>query len=249
MISSNDKQTPKAIVVGASSGIGKEVALLLADNGWKVGIAGRRTELMKAIADTSDGIVAYRQIDVIDPDAPAQLCELIKELGGMDLYFHSSGIGWQNVALDTEKEILTVETNALGFTRMVNAAFNFFASTREGGHIAAITSIAGTKGLGAAPAYSSTKRFQRHYLECLSQLATIRHLPVSITDIRPGFVHTDLIAGSNFPLQLSARYVAEKILKAIRTRKSVVTIDWRYRLLVSLWNLLPRSLWVRMKVK
>ena len=238
----------KAVIAGATSGIGKEVAVLLAASGWKVGIAGRRVELLKQLTDNNENIVAFKQIDVTKSDAPSQLDELINELGGMDLYVHSSGIGWQNVNLDATKELLTAETNVVGFTRMIGAAFNYFASATDGGHIAAITSIAGTKGLGAAPAYSSTKRFQRHYLECLSQLASIRRLPVAITDIRPGFVHTDLIAGGNYPLQLSAEDVAKKIVKGIRRKKNVVTIDWRYRLLVSLWQLIPRRLWIRMKI-
>lgn len=237
----------RAIVVGATSGIGMEVTKLLAQRGWKVGIAGRRLERLVKLSDATPNIIAYKQIDVTQEDAPHLLYELTEELGGMDLYFHSSGIGWQNTCLDTAKEMRTVETNGLGFTRMVTAAFHYLAE--KGGRIACITSIAGTKGLGAAPAYSATKRFQNHYLECLSQQARMRHLPVRITDIRPGFVATDLIAGSAYPLQLSATTVAQHIVRAIEKGKEVVTIDWRYRLLVSLWHLIPRWLWVRMKIQ
>lgn len=108
----------KAIVMGATSGIGMEVAKLLAAKGWQVGIAGRRIERLQALI-SQGGITCYQQIDVTSPDAPAQLLELIDKLGGMDLYFHSSGIGWQNNTLDIEKELKTVETNGLGFTRMI----------------------------------------------------------------------------------------------------------------------------------
>ena len=137
----------KAIVMGATSGIGMEVAKLLAAKGWQVGIAGRRIERLQALiaegkttlpngisADDENtsqgGITCYQQIDVTSPDAPAQLLELIDKLGGMDLYFHSSGIGWQNNTLEIEKELKTVETNGLGFTRMVDTAFNWFATHR-----------------------------------------------------------------------------------------------------------------------
>lgn len=143
----------KAIVMGATSGIGMEVAKLLAAKGWQVGIAGRRIERLQALI-SQGGITCYQQIDVTSPDAPAQLLELIEKLGGMDLYFHSSGIGWQNNTLDIEKELKTVETNGLGFTRMVDTAFNWFATHHHcnpKARIACITSIAGTKGLGAAP--------------------------------------------------------------------------------------------------
>ena len=144
--------TKKAIVMGATSGIGMEVAKLLAAKGWQVGIAGRRTERLQALM--TDGITCYQQIDVTSADAPHLLQQLIDKLGGMDLYFHSSGIGWQNNLLDIEKELKTVVTNGMGFTRMVDTAFNWFAAhttTTENKHtyrIACITSIAGTKGLG-----------------------------------------------------------------------------------------------------
>lgn len=86
--------TKKAIVIGATSGIGLEVARLLAVRGYSVGIAGRRVERLQEIVATTDGIVAWQQIDVDSDDAPDGLHELIGRLGGMDLYFHSSGIGW-----------------------------------------------------------------------------------------------------------------------------------------------------------
>ena len=244
--------TKKAIVMGATSGIGMEVAKRLASKGWQVGIAGRRTERLQALM--TDGITCYQQIDVTSAVAPTQLQQLIDKLGGMDLYFHSSGIGWQNNLLDIEKELKTVETNGMGFTRMVDTAFNWFAAhtpTTENKHtyrIACITSIAGTKGLGAAPAYSATKRFQNHYLECLAQQARMRHLPISITDIRPGFVETALIAGSSYPLQLKPEVVAQHIVHAIEKKKEIKVIDWRYAILVFFWRLIPRWLWTRLQI-
>ena len=253
----------KAIVMGATSGIGMEVAKLLAKQGWQVGIAGRRVDRLEAVKQSQEGIMCYQQIDVTSPDAPDRLLNLIDELGGMDLYFHSSGIGWQNNSLDIDKELRTVKTNGLGFVRMVDTAFNWFvernrssasdekeseASVSSLPRIACITSIAGTKGLGAAPAYSATKRFQSHYLECLTQQARMRHLNISITDIRPGFVRTDLIAGSSYPLQLDAKDVAESIVRAMENGRSVKVIDWRYAILVFLWRLIPRWMWTRMMI-
>ena len=246
----------KAIVMGATSGIGMEVEKLLAAKGWQVGIAGRRIERLQTLisdnkATPQGGIICYQQIDVTSAEAPSLLLELIDKLGGMDLYFHSSGIGWQNNSLNIEKELKTVETNGLGFTRMVDTAFNWFATHHQNNskaRIACITSIAGTKGLGAAPAYSATKRFQNHYLECLSQQARMRHLPISITDIRPGFVKTDLIAGSTYPLQLQPEDVAKHIVRAIEKGKEVKVIDWRYAILVFFWRLIPRGLWTRLRI-
>jgi short-subunit dehydrogenase len=240
----------RAIIIGATSGIGLEVAKVLAKKGWLVGIAGRRQELLEQIQQENQNIVATEQIDVTQSDAPDHLQTLIENLGGMDLYFHSSGIGYQNVELDMERELATVETNAVGMTRMVGAAFHYFeAHPGQKGQIAVISSIAGTKGLGAAPAYSATKRYVNHYLECLTQLCHIRRLShISIYDIRPGFVRTALISGSNYPLQLDAAKVAQQIVKKIEQRRAIITIDWRYRLLVFFWRLIPRWLWVRMRI-
>ena len=244
------KQQRRAIIIGATSGIGLEVAKALAARGWLVGIAGRRQQLLQQIQRKHLNIVATEQIDVTKPDAAERLQTLIGKTGGMDLYFHSSGIGYQNTELDMELELATVETNATGMMRMVGAAFHYFeAHPEQKGQIAVISSIAGTKGLGAAPAYSATKRFVNHYMECLTQLCHIRHLShISIHDIRPGFVRTPLISGSNYPLQLDAAKVAHQIVRGLERRRTIITIDWRYRLLVFFWRLIPRWLWVRMRI-
>ena len=237
--------------MGATSGIGLEVVKVLASKGWQLGVAGRRDDVLQQLSNEVPQVMAVRAIDITRDDAPQRLNGLINELGGIDLYFHSSGIGYQNPDLDADKEQRTVETNAVGMTRMVDAMFNYFAQRpNHEGHIAVISSIARTKGLGAAPAYSATKRYVSHYLECLSQLCTIRRLHhIHLHDIRPGFVRTPLIAdGNRYPMQLDPECVAQSIVRGIERDRSVITVDWRYRLLVAGWRLLPRWLWVRLPI-
>ena len=237
--------------MGATSGIGLEVVKVLASKGWQVGIAGRRDDVLQRVMTQVPQVVAAQSIDITRDDAPQQLQALIDRMGGIDLYFHSSGIGYQNPDLDADKELRTVETNAVGFTRMVDAVFSYFAQRpKHEGHLAVISSIARTKGLGAAPAYSATKRYVSHYLECLSQLCTIRHLRhIHIHDIRPGFVRTPLIAdGNHYPMQLDPERVAQSIVRGIERNRPVITTDWRYRLLVAGWTLLPRWLWVSLPI-
>jgi len=241
----------RAIIIGATSGIGLAITRQLSAAGWELGIAGRRQQVLQQMQSQDLNIIATQQIDVTHDNAPEQLRTLIGKMGGhVDLYFHSSGIGYQNRELDPVKELDTVSTNALGFTRMIITAFQHFAEhPDEEGQIAVISSIARTKGLGAAPAYSSTKRFVSHYLECLTQQANMRGLKrLTITDIRPGFVRTPLIDGGTYPMQLEVNEAARQILKGVLRRRSVVTVDWRYRLLVFVWSLIPRWMWVRMKV-
>ncbi len=190
----------RAIIIGATSGIGLEVARIWATRGWRLGIAGRREEaLLRFRAQYPENQVEVQRLDVTAEDASDLLRQLIDRLGGMDVFFLSSGIGAQNPDLRPDVELQTAATNVGGFIRLTTAAFNYFRSN-GGGHIAVISSIAGTQGLGAAPAYSATKRFQNTYIDALDQLARMQKLPIRFTDIRPGFVATDLLKGGRYPM-------------------------------------------------
>lgn len=233
----------KAIIVGASSGIGLEVARLFIQRGWTVGVAARRLDLLQTI-----GAADVEQIDVTSADAPEKLMQLVDCLGGMDLFFYASGIGKQNRELTPDVELATVETNGLGFTRMIGCAYRYFAQQGRG-HIAAITSIAGTKGLGPAPAYSATKAMQNVYLQALEQQANARKLDIRFTDIRPGFVDTALLSGSfHYPMMLKPQAVAREIVSAIEHHKHIRVIDWKYRILTAVWRRIPRCIWRRIKL-
>ena len=239
----------KAIIVGASSGIGLEVAKLLLADGWHIGIAARREEALLELKKTAPARVEVMAIDITHPDAGERLLTLVRQLGGMDLYFHSSGIGKQNRTLEPDIELQTMDTNAIGFTRMIGTAYRYFAEQGKG-HIAAITSIAGTKGLGPAPAYSATKALQATYLQALEQQARQRGLyDIHFTDIRPGFVDTALLSGSfRYPMMLRPESVARDIVSSIRKRRHVRVIDARYRVLTFFWRLVPNFIWRRLRL-
>ena len=231
----------RAVVVGASSGIGREVALLLRERGWTVGVAARREELLSDFELTA-------QIDVTAVDAGQRLLNLVERLGGMDLYFHASGVGHQNRELHEDIEMQTVDTNGMGFTRMVGTAYRYMAE-HGGGHIAVISSIAGTRGLGPAPSYSATKALQNTYIQALEQLANARRLNIRFSDFRPGFVATDLLNdGHRYPLLLDKERVARDMVRSIECGRHVRVIDWRWRAITCLWRCIPRCLWRRMKL-
>lgn len=239
----------RAIIIGATSGIGREVAKEMLNDGWILGIAGRREEELKTLQALAPDRISIQVLDVTNENAPEHLQQLIDRVGGMDLFFLSSGIGKQNRDLNPDIEIPVFETNVTGFGRMVIAAFQYF-KMQKGGHIAVISSIAGTKGLGSAPAYSATKRFQNTYIESLSQLACMEQLDICFTDIRPGFVKTAILNdANNYPMLMKPDYVAKHIVKAIKRRRKVVVIDWRYALLVFFWQMIPRWLWIRLKIQ
>ena len=188
------------------------------------------------------------QIDVTNEDATQRLQTLINQLGGMDLFFYASGIGKQNRELKEDIELATVQTNGMGFTRMIGEAYRYFAA-QGAGHIAAITSIAGTKGLGPAPSYSATKAMQNVYLQALEQQAKSRGLNIRFTDIRPGFVDTALLSGDfHYPMMLKPEKVAKEIISSINHHRHIRVIDWKYRLLTAFWRRIPRCLWRRIKL-
>jgi short-subunit dehydrogenase len=237
-----------AIIVGASSGIGMEVAKVLLSDGWQLGIAARREDKLLELKAMAPERIKVMAIDVTQPDAGERLLCLIDELGGMDLYFHASGIGRQNRNLKADIELRTMETNAVGFTRMIGTAYRYFAQRGEG-HIAAITSIAGTKGLGPAPAYSATKALQATYLQALEQQSRQSGLRIRFTDIRPGFVDTALLNGDfKYPMLLQPAAVARDIVGSIYKRRHVRIIDLRYRILTFFWRLIPNWLWRRFRL-
>ena len=239
----------KAIIIGATSGIGQEVARLLVRQGWRIGIAGRREEALRSMQQTNPEQIEMQCLDVTEDNAILHLNRLVDRLGGMDLFFLSSGVGYQNRNLEPEIELNTARTNVEGFTRMVDTAFSYFKNN-GGGHLAVISSIAGTKGLGVAPAYSATKRFQNTYIDALEQLAHLQKLDIHFTDIRPGFVATDLLNdGKHYPMLMKTDQVGRDIVRALHRKQRVAIIDGRYRILVFFWRMIPRWIWKRLPVK
>lgn len=242
----------KAIVIGATSGIGRDAAHRLVDEGWEVGAAGRRAEALASLKAECGDSVHIAVIDVTEDDAEARLDALLLEMGAPDLFFYVSGIGCQNRELDIDREIRTVRTNCEGMVRLVGHFFNYVRRHPEEytperkAHIAVVTSIAGTAGLGTAPAYSATKKMQQTYISALSQLSAMEKVPVRFTDIRPGFVATDLLRPEKkYPLVMSRSKAADEVMKSLRKANRVHTFDWKYRVIVFFWRLIPRCIWER----
>lgn len=239
----------RIVIVGATSGIGLETARLCIRRGWRVGAAGRRREALEALRAEAPEQVETEALDVTLDDAPEHLARLIERLGGMDIYLHASGMGSNNTELRPDIELATLRTNGEGFVRMVTAAFGYFRG-HGGGQLAVISSIAGTRGLGAAPAYSATKRMQNTYIDALAQLSRMEGYGIRFTDIRPGFVDTPLLAGERrYPMLMPTEKVARNILRALEHARRRVIVDRRYAVLVFFWRLIPAWLWERLRVQ
>lgn len=248
-------KTGTIIIVGASSGLGQAVARTYAGRGWKVGVCARREQPLADLAREFSGTVFYRTLDVTAHDSGEQFVDFAESLGGVDVVLYAAGCGWNNPDLDEAKDERTVQTNVVGFTRIVNAAFKYFCNKRtpngRPGHLCAITSIAGTKGIGISATYSATKRYQNTYMESLAQLARVKGVKMNITDIRPGFIDTDLLDTSarHYPMLMSVDYAARRIVRGVDRHRKVVYVDWRWAIVVALWRLLPRCLWTRLNLR
>ena len=248
-MSNNGNNSKKVIMVGASSGIGRRCAEILASRGIRVGLAARHTQPFEELKRKYPDFVEYEALDVTKPEAATHLDELIAKTGGMDIYFHIAGIGYENLTLDPEREVEILATNGGGFMRMLCLAYRYFRDTHKRGQIAAITSVAGTNGIGRLSAYSASKRCAQTYMIALEQLAHNEGADISFTDIRPGWVDTPLLKpGVKYPLEMDVEYAAVRILRAIARRRRVAVIDWRWNIVVGLWRLIPNALWTRLNI-
>ena len=281
----------RAVIIGATSGLGREIAMNLVREGWSVGVAGRRVELLEDLQSamqreqniTPSALLAdaraerpYKQdniahsrveierIDVTAEDAVEGVERLVEKLGGMDLFVNVAGVGFQNPTLDPAVEKHTFDVNGYGFMRMVDWAYNYFKVTKQPlsptdsspktgeqyereGQIAIVSSIAGTKPLGTAVAYSATKRMQSHYLTGLAQLARMEGLKIRFTDIRPGFAATDILnPNKHYPMMMSKEYAGRLATQAILKKRRVAVIDWKFAVLTFFWSLIPRCVWERL---
>ncbi len=218
-----------AIVVGASSGIGRAVAVRLAREGWRLGVASRRLALLESLRDEIGPETLVQPMDVADAPAAAEaLRALIGRLGGADLVVLSAGAAHLNPDLDSELERDTLAVNVMGLAALADAAMRHFVE-RGRGHLVTISSIAALRGSGWAPAYGASKAFVSTYADALRHWAVMRRVPIAVTDVQPGFVDTDLSRESprRFWLATPERAAAD-IVRAIRARRkrAVVPLRW-----------------------
>ncbi len=236
----------KAIIIGATSGIGRGIAALLVGKGYDVGITGRRSNLLMEIKAENPDRYFVKPFDIIDTSSvPNRLEELVSELGGLDLLVVCSGIGDPNPDLNFLLEKQVIETNVLGFTAVADWAFNHFEKSGAG-HIVAITSIAGLRGNRVGLSYSATKSYQIKYLEGLRQRVSRAKQSIFITDIRPGFVGTAMAKSDKLFWVASVDKAAGQIYRAIRKRRKVAYITRRWFAVAMVYKALPSWIYDRM---
>ena len=235
-----------AIVVGASSGIGRELAKVLATNGYNIGLVARRLNLLSELARELPTRTFVKTIDVSKPiEAMPLLRELIAEMNDVELFVISVGTGFINPDLDWERERETLDLNVSGIATLLNVTVEYLQA-RGSGHIVGISSLAAIRGSGIAPAYNASKAFMSNYLQGLQQRFHKLKLPVVVTDVQPGFVDTAMAKGENLFWMASPRKAAQQIFAAIRKRRKHVYVTKRWRVIAWLMKGLPDLLYFKL---
>jgi short-subunit dehydrogenase len=252
----------KILIIGASSGIGRELALLYAAEGHTVGATGRRPELLDSLRREYPDRIIGAVSDATAPDAAQQLAALTKQMGGLDILIFNAGWGDLSANLDWTIDKQTVDINVNAFLPAIHFGWNCFV--RQGhGHLVTISSIAANRGNRHSPAYSAAKSFQSTYFEGLHIKARKMKMPLYITDIQPGFVDTDrrnappvrssagtfahsvLAKGPKFwvaPPQKAAR----QIVRAIANKRRRAYITRRWRIIAWLFRRMPGWVYYRL---
>lgn len=236
----------KAIIIGASSGIGRELAKILSRNKYVVGVMARRVQLLDELGKEVEGTLFVQRIDVADIESAIEtLAKFIKEMGGADPIVISTGTGEINDELGWPLENEAIKTNVSGFAALVNVAMHHFME-KGTGHLVGISSIAALRGGRESPAYNASKAFESNYLEGLRQKVRKSGLPITITDIKPGFVNTAMAKGEGIFWAAEPEKAAEQIYHVIKRRKSTAYVTRRWVLIAWLIRLLPGFIYERL---
>jgi short-subunit dehydrogenase len=232
----------KAIIIGATSGIGRELAKQMSAEGYIVGITGRRTALLNSLEAELANKCFKSTMDLTNiPESVKELERLLSQMGDVNIVVINSGTGSINPKLPLSDELETVAVNVAGFTAMANIAYHYFSNKNEG-HIVGISSIAAIRG-GPFAAYNASKAYVSNYLEGLSCRSQSQGKNIFISDIRPGFVDTDMAKGNGMFWKAPVEKAAKQIFNAIRRKRRVAYITKRWQLIWLLLACLPHRLY------
>jgi short-subunit dehydrogenase len=243
----NPTPARRALVVGASSGIGAALVRQLAREGWRVAALARRGTELEALARECGALV--RTHDAKDFDAVPELFEsLVRELGGLELLVYAAALMPKvgRDEYDTRKDLEMVAVNLGGCIAWCNAAAAFFRSQRAG-TIVGISSIAGERGRKGNPVYGTTKAAMNTYLEALRN--RLAESNVHVCTIKPGFVATAMTKDLEKPLWLiPAEEAARQILKAARARANERFVPRRWWFVATAIRSIPSFLFRHLNV-
>lgn len=238
----------KVIIAGATSGIGRALAAEMHSRGYTVGITGRRVERLRELQDELEERVHISYMDVTrTSDTLIRLDTLIEEMGGMDILVLNAGVSNLQEKNSRRKELQVVDVNVRGFVNLAVYSFSLFE--RQGhGHLVGISSIASLFGWGQSAPYNASKAFVRNYLQGYRQKANHSDADITVTDLQPGFVESEMIKDrkKNIFWVTPAGKAARQMADAIVRKSDHAYITRRWRLIGWLLKFIPDGIWNRM---
>ena len=234
------------VIIGATSGIGKALFEKYARGDNRIGIVGRRANLLDELCQKYPSKTITAKADITNLEEIEQAINALhKELEYIDLAIVCSGIGDINATLEYNVERLTIDTNITGWTFVIDRLYNIFVQQGHG-HLVAITSAGGLRGEPIAPAYSASKAYQINYMEALRKKAYKSGSQIYVTDIRPGLVNTAMAKGEGLFWVMPVEKVANQIITAIHKYKYKAYVTKRWHILAIINKNLPFALYKRM---
>ena len=231
----------QGIIIGASSGIGWELAVQLAAQGYQLGLMARRDGCLNKLADSLPGEHFVQKTDLTNAEqAVTELTSLIEKMGDVELIVVNSGVGNKERLLDWEVQRQMIDVNVRGFAAMSLTAMNHFVQ-RGADHLVGISSAASHFSGGLSPTYNATKAFASNYLNGLRSRAAHSKLPIAVTTVEPGFVDTPMVEGRPLWLAPLEKSVTQMV-RAINKRVNHVFITKRWRYVALLLDLMPNAL-------
>lgn len=238
-------------LTGASSGIGEGLAVALARRGAVLGLAARRKEMLDGLADRcreAGGTARVFPLDVTDEQAVFEAAdELRSEFGHIDVLIANAGIGGN----DDETRSYTpqavkkvIDINLLGAVNSVHAVVPQMVERGEG-HIVAISSLAGFRGLPKSAAYSASKAGMTAFFE--SVRLDVKHKGVDVTIMQPGFIKTPLTSGraNKMPFLMELDDAIPLFIKAIEKKKRFAAFPWQLATIVRAGKFMPSWMYDR----
>lgn len=233
------------LVIGGTSGLGKELSILYAKKGCQVGIIGRRENLLLEIQQQFPGNIKICKADINDENIGEQVTTLINAMNGIDTLIITAAIVELNNDLGHAPEMKTISTNVNGFTNVIITAWHYFLQKGQG-HIIGVTSIAAARGNKNAPAYHASKSFQSSYLESLRVKAKHDKNNISVTELIPGYIDTAMGKGDRVFWIATVEKAARQSMKAISRKKARAFITKRWWFVYHIQRLLPIFIYDRL---
>jgi short-subunit dehydrogenase len=234
----------KIWITGASSGIGKSLAIKYANEGWQVAASARRENLLQDLNKNNSNIYSF-PLDVKDENKCNKVFQnIIEKFQTIDVCVFCTGIHdpESEKKLNSKKIREIMETNFFGTVNCIMAVNDHFRE-KKNGHISIVSSVAGYRGLPAASGYCASKAALTSLAESL--FFDFKRYNVRVSLISPGFIKTPLTEKNKFqmPMIKSPEYAAEKIFIGL-TKKNAFEIHFpkAFTIIVKLLKIMPNWL-------